>query len=102
MLIARATAATAAATLDGSRPQGGSAMSHHVPALGLDPYDPSLRSAFDHAAFYDHGEPFRGDVEDTGLRCYCGREVVASDESRTGWSHVGVGDRLTAIGGAVR
>lgn len=66
-------------------------MSHHVPAYGPDPHDPELRSAFDHAAFYDHGGPAKG-IEDTGLRCYCGREVVADDEARTGWAHVGIGD----------
>lgn len=65
-----------------------------------DPYDPALRSPFDHVAFYTFGEPFRGEVEDTGLRCFCGREVIGVelDESPTGWSHVGVGDRHDPAG----
>ncbi len=62
-----------------------------------DPYDNRLGSAFDHVAFYDHGEPYWGEVEDTGLRCYCGREVVATD-SRSGWSHVGCGDKNEMVG----
>jgi hypothetical protein len=72
--------------------------------MAPDPYDTRLRSAFDHRAFYDHGEPYRGDVEDTGLRCYCGREVVADMDfdSPTGWSHVGIGDRSDPTGEPVR
>lgn len=64
-----------------------------VPATGPDPYDPTLwRHALDHPAIYEYGEPFRGDVEDTGLRCFCDREVVSNMESPSGWSHVGIGD----------
>ena len=66
---------------------------HYLPAFGPDPYDPSLRPALDHAAFYEYGEPFRGDVEDTGLRCFCGREVVSDMDDAQGWAHVGIGDR---------
>jgi hypothetical protein len=75
-------------------------MTHHVPAYGPDPYDASIwRHPLDHVAFYEYGAPFRGDVEDTGLRCRCGREVVAVDfdESPTGWAHVGVGDKHSPL-----
>lgn len=68
-----------------------------------DPSDPSLPSAFDHPAFYVEGEPYHGEAAelDTGLRCSCGREVVAVwdfDESPTGWAHVGVGDENDRTG----
>lgn len=56
------------------------------------------RSPYDHRAFYASGAPYiderMADI-DTGLRCICGREVVAVldlFESATGWAHVGVGD----------
>jgi hypothetical protein len=49
-----------------------------------------------HEAFYAFGEPVRGDTAelDTGLHCWCGREVVNvinDDEGDfpTGWAHVG-------------
>ena len=61
----------------------------------MNPYDPRLPSAFDHDAFYVEGEPTRDYDGDTGLRCHCGREVVAvmdNEETRTGWAHVGIGD----------
>lgn len=71
-----------------------------------DPYDTRLRSAYDHRAWYDHGEPYQGEVEDTGLRCYCGREVVADMSigipGSTGWAHVGIGDRSDPTGEPVR
>lgn len=46
-----------------------------------------------HEAFYASGEPMESD-QDTGLRCWCGTEVVAvlddpDGEFPTGWSHVG-------------
>lgn len=67
-----------------------------------DPYDPDLPSAFDHDAFYVEGEPYQGDVPDTGLRCHCGREVVATlndpDGSAYGWAHVGIGDASDRTG----
>lgn len=46
---------------------------------------------YGHKAFYTYGEPYRGPVEDTGLRCWCGREVVSCDDTESGWAHVGVG-----------
>ena len=64
-----------------------------------DPYDTDFGSAFDHAAFYTDGMPYQDETEDTGLRCYCEREVVATD-SRSGWSHIGVGDKDEMVGEA--
>jgi len=54
-------------------------------------------AADDHDAFYFEGAPNRDQAAeaDTGLRCWCGREVVAvldEDEDEiypTGWAHVG-------------
>jgi hypothetical protein len=66
-----------------------------------DPYDPALGSPFDHDAFYVDGEPYQGDVPDTGLRCACGREVVNTLNDppvRTGWAHVGCGDASDKTG----
>ena len=59
-----------------------------------DPFNPALTSPFDHSAFYESGAPYWGPAYDvdTGLRCFCGREVVADDDSPSGWSHVGIGD----------
>ena len=59
--------------------------------------DPYPLTAYDHEAFYISGAPTQGAAwdHDTGLRCICGREVVAVmdwNETRTGWAHVGVGD----------
>lgn len=73
-----------------------------IPAYGPDPYDPALRSAFDHVARYEYGAPFKGNVEDTGLRCRCEREVVADDSSPTGWTHVGIGDKVDYAAEKVR
>ena len=49
-----------------------------------------------HEAFYFDGLPNGGPTadEDTGLRCYCGREVVNTIGEDflihpTGWAHVG-------------
>lgn len=59
----------------------------------VDPYNPALPDAYDHDAFYEEGAPWRGPMydRDTGLRCWCGREVVSDTESPTGWAHVGIG-----------
>jgi hypothetical protein len=46
---------------------------------------------FDHRAFYTSGAPV-GTDEDTGLRCACGREIISTEDTQTGWAHVGVGD----------
>lgn len=56
-----------------------------------DPEDSALADAFGHRAFYTYGEPYRDNVEDTGLRCWCGREVVSCDDTESRWAHVGVG-----------
>lgn len=63
--------------------------------LAPDPWGKELPSAYDHDAFYESGEPVWGaDYDcDTGLRCWCGREVVNDEDSPTGWSHVGIGMR---------
>lgn len=47
-----------------------------------------------HEAFYAYGEPMESE-DDTGLRCWCGTEVVSvlddpDGEFPTGWAHVGV------------
>lgn len=49
-----------------------------------------------HEAFYASGEPYQGEAAalDTGLRCWCGQEVVAvlddpEGDFPTGWAHVG-------------
>lgn len=61
--------------------------------------------ASDHFAFYTDGVPFVGPMaeQDTGLRCFCGREVVGvevdEDVSPTGWAHVGIGDLADEMNG---
>lgn len=67
-----------------------------LPPSAPDPHDPGLISPFDHHAILDARptwtEVWVGDeCLDTGLRCACGREVVADEESPSGWAHVGVG-----------
>ena len=91
-----------------------------------DPYDPRLRDPFDHQAWFsdqvvapccdEHefgpalSDPLIAPVwgpgadYDTGLRCFCGREIVStlSDDAGiaegTGWAHVGVGDAADPAG----
>jgi hypothetical protein len=68
-----------------------------------DPFDPQLISPFEHNAFL-YPQPSwvevwrRGEVVDTGLRCACGREVVAVEDSVSGWAHVGIGDESDPAG----
>lgn len=60
-----------------------------------DPNDPALEDPLNHTAFYQAGAPFVEENDhDTGLRCWCGREVVyaMNDEPDDRWVHVGVGD----------
>ncbi len=57
-----------------------------------------MSSPNDHTAFYVEGAPIVGDAAelDTGLRCHCGLEVVNTMNDlavRSGWAHVGVGDK---------
>ena len=71
-------------------------LSPSSPRSAPDPWDRELISPYDHHAFLDACatwvEVWRGDeCLDTGLRCPCGREVVADEDAPSGWSHVGIG-----------
>jgi hypothetical protein len=57
--------------------------------------DPPILSDTDHEAFYFEGAPERVHIDDdSGLRCWCGHEVVNTinedfGDYPTGWAHVG-------------
>ena len=59
----------------------------------LSPPDDVIYYDEPHEARYYEGAPNWGPRydEDTGLRCWCGREVVAvdDDDHPSGWAHVG-------------
>lgn len=73
------------------------------------PFDTRYGAALDHDAFFTDtfgpaqlSVPGSGPLDsdtDTGLRCWCGREVVSTIGeppgalTGTGWAHVGIGDR---------